>query len=291
MAHLTKDGKAYRFTGTLTEHAERAMDRESLGKLTPEDMETLASDARGPERTEWSMTGSLQEALDLARNGWAEGTKRLSDLRDGLMDRVGQVMPEEVYMRDVSGFEVDVSAYLAGEPEHMITTASVPGRERQIHVMLNVGTSAHRSPESMMMRGLMAAGVVDALESMGHRVTLDVATFLYGNNDATLTHIVNIKRAEDPLDLERTVFACAHPSMLRRLTFGVMESMDKTRRKWFRVSMSSGYGSPSDQPEYFLSPDEMPDLYIGNASRAETLEEVADEVVRYLRESGVVEAD
>lgn len=233
---------------------------------------------------EWTGTSTWEEAVDLARNGWQEGVKRLSDLRDSLMDEVGSLIPEPVPVMDVAGEVVDVGAYVTGQPEHMVTWFDDDGRTRQIHVVVNVVASAERSKESMMMRGLLAAGLVDSLEHAGHRVRLDVVSLHGGGRKyGALAHL---KRESEVLDLERVVFACAHPSMLRRIVFGAMESVpNKTARD--AIGVLHGYGHPIDSHD-FLFPDGKPDVYIGNAQKASDLNEVRDQVIGYLRQSGVL---
>lgn len=287
MAHVTQHDKHIRITGSLDEMVWRGRHSSNLGGLSDRERDLQASMEVDAETTRWTMTQSFAEAARLAMDGWTEGAKRLSDLRDELMDKVGELLPEDTYIMDVSGFDVDVGAYLAGEPECMVTHTQQPGRNRHIHVMVNIATKASATPNSMMMRGLMAAGVVDALESMGHTVTLDVVNLLYGVGDYKMTHITTVKRASEVLDLERVVFACAHPSMLRRLTFGVMESLNQSQRSSMRVF--TGYGSPSDDPTEFFTSSEMPDVYIGNAQGSETLADVADHVINYLRDAGVID--
>ena len=287
MAHITDRNGTIRMTGSLDEMVWRGRNAAALGNLSKYEKKDMASRKRGESRSDWSGTRTWTDAVKLATNGWSEGVKRLSNLRDELMDRIGEVLPEPAYIMDVTGFDVDVGAYLAGDPECMVSTTQQPGRDRHIHIMVNVATAHHRSPESMMMRGLMAAGVVDALEQMGHTVTLDVVILLEGHDDKDrFAQVVNVKRPSEPLDLERVVYSCAHPSMLRRLTFAVLESLDSAQR--LRMNVLSGYGRVSDEPSMFFPESEQPDLYIGNAMNADTLAEVADQVIKYLRDAGVV---
>jgi len=284
--NITTDGNTITLTGTLDQAVQRAEDAYKLGGHHGN--KHLASREEYGKTKPWAGTSHFPEAAQLARDGWHEGAKRLADLRDRLAESVGELLPETVYMMDVTGFDVDVGAYLAGEPECMVTTAQMPGASKQIHMAVNVSNSAYVDPEAMIMRGLLAAGVVDALEAMGHRVTLDViipTVNRWENTHNNCNIIVQLKQADEVLDVERVAYACAHPSMLRRLSFGIKESLPK---EWQQgTGVGGGYGQPVDEVE-FTYPDEQPDIYIGNANTASNMEEVLDQVVQYLRDSGAL---
>lgn len=238
----------------------------------------------------WSATKSWREAANLARDGWHEGVKRIGDLSRDLGEDIGEILPETSYYMDVSGFEPDVGAYLAGEPEHMIDYTTTPGAGRHIHIVVNLSAAARHSAETLMFRGLLAAGVVDAFEQMGHQVTLDAVMFTQqGGTYDRFTMVSHVKRAGEPLDLERTAFALAHPAMLRRLAFAIMESIpDSNVRRGLDVGFS--YGTPKDDPDEFMPGHEKPDLYIGSANDVESYDEVLERIKNYLVEAGVIGA-
>ena len=74
---------------------------------------------------QWSGTSTMDEAIELARYGWEEG-------RQHLRQAVGRIALDQLVGRrpivesqlDFAGDEVDIGAYLHGEPEHMVTTKS-----------------------------------------------------------------------------------------------------------------------------------------------------------------------
>lgn len=270
--------------GTLEDMIRAGESTDTSGVMNDAEMEDRHSRKVRGSGGGWAGTSTWQEAVDLARSGWQEGVKRLSDLRDALMDDVGTLIPEPVPIMDVAGEVVDVGAFVTGQPEHMVTWFDDDGRTRQIHVVVNITASANKSKESMMMRGLLAAGLVDSLEHAGHRVRLDVVSSHGGSRKYGM--IAHLKRESEVLDLERVVFACAHPSMLRRIVFGVMESVPNKRAR-DDIGVGFTYGYPSDEYKH-LFPDGKPDIYIGNAQNASNMDEVKDQVVEYLRESGIL---
>lgn len=233
--------------------------------------------------SEWSGSKDLPEALRLARNGWSDGRERLSDLRDALMDDLGDVLPQPAPFMDVSGEVVDVGAYVSGAPEHMVSWYEDTSTARQAHVVVNIATSARHSPDVLLMRGLLTAAIVDSLEHMGVRVTLDVISIQYSQE--AFGFQARVKDASQVLDIERVAFACAHPSTLRRIVFASMEGHTaKVRNK---IGVENGrYGMPSDDYDYLYTDSEKPDLYIGTTNTSTNLNEVRAQVMEYLKKFG-----
>lgn len=158
---------------------------------------------------EFSGTKSFREAMDLARGGWHEGTERLSNLRDSIIDELGGFAEQPAPFMDVSGDMVDVGAYVTGAPENMVSWYDDIGTTRHAHVLVNVTASANKSTEMMTMRGLLAASIVDTLESYNIRVTLDVMfRTKYVNSFAW---IGRLKEGSEVLDLERVAFCLRTP--------------------------------------------------------------------------------
>jgi hypothetical protein len=232
-------------------------------------------------------TSTWDEADRLALDGWQEGVEKLVDLREQLMTEIGRALPEPMVMMDVSGFDVDVGAYMSGVPENMLTTWEMDGNKRNIHIVYNQAVSWNIKPETMMLRGLLVAGLVDTLEHLGHRVRLDVVALIRAeqdNGNLTVTH--HMKAENEALDVERVVFACAHSSMFRRITFANMEMMDHDTCGRFGVP-HGGYGYPGYDRDV-LPEGERGDIFIGSTESPTSLAHVTTEVIGYLRKSGIL---
>lgn len=233
----------------------------------------------------WSGTVDWTSAYHLAMNGWDEGTQKLADLREQLMDELGRVLPEPRGMMDVSGFEVDPGAFANGAPDHMVSVMQLEGQSKQFHIVTNISVPGHMSTQAMMLRGLLVAGLVDALEHMGHRVRLDVVSLTNSEHNGVAV-VVHMKHEQDSLDLQRLVFACAHPAMLRRIEFALLESLPEKARDEIGVT-GGGYGRASDDTTLLL-PGEEGDIYIGNTDGAANMEQTMEMVMEWLRRGGVL---
>jgi hypothetical protein len=253
-----------------------------LGKWKGSTLSDMASREIKPHG--WAGTKTWEEAKKLALEGWDEGVERLSDLRDQLMDDLTRELPVPTLLLDVEGFTPDVGSFVAGVPEDMLNWRDLPGSSKQLHVVMNVAVNHNVSTDAMMLRGLLAAGLVDALEHMGHRVKLDVVSLT--QRDIYGAFIVHMKSENQVLDLERLVFACAHPAMLRRIEFAVLEAQDAKTRNLLGVP-NRGYGMASNEIR-ILDEHERGDIYIGTTIAPSSMLAVYDEVLGYLRKAGVI---
>jgi hypothetical protein len=58
---------------------------------------------------------------------------------------------------------------------------------------------------------------------------------------------VKVKDSSEPFDVDAIMYAFAHPSFLRRIVFGVMETETATIRRRHKFGMGGGgYGHPID---------------------------------------------
>jgi hypothetical protein len=229
-------------------------------------------------------TSTWQEATALALEGWEEGRKRVADMREQLAAKLGAYLPEPTIMFDTSGFEVDVASFVAGEPEHMMTYVDVEGGKRQVHIVSNMVVSGSVGTEKMLIRGAMVAALVDALESVGHRVRLTVGAWVAVDGmhqGDTLGITTTVKQEHEPLDMERLAFAGAHPSMFRRLVFAAMEAMPDDLRTKYRVP---GRYSYPGRPDHL---DDKGDIFIGDVVLPSTTSEALEQTLTMLRAAGV----
>jgi len=175
---------------------------------------------------------SWDGALALATTGWnvpvPEVDLAVAALRDDLSDRVGA--PSLAPVRDVTGSEVDVAAYLTGVPECMIEyeprRLSSHGR---VVTFLIPAVYSHTVPHTHVVnRGVALAALCSAIVTAAHSVEVwsGYACSLYGAG--RYSAVARVISAGEPLDVARLMFAMAHPAMLRRLWFGVWDSAEQS---------------------------------------------------------------
>ena len=172
-----------------------------------------------------------------------------------------------------------IPAYAAGVPEDMFTPSEwgMPVPKPVVRIVVNITAAHYVDKEHIINRGAAIVQLIDRVQLAGQRVEL-VAAFHakeLGCND-TYEYSVVVKRAEEPVDLDRIAYAIAHPSMLRRTMFRIMEQTVPHE--------VSGYGEVTD----FMESVKGRDLYIqsmlGGSAGYET-REVAKATVSELWET------
>jgi hypothetical protein len=241
----------------------------------------------------WFGSATFEEALNYARTGWSEGTKKLEAFRAPLIEKLMPVILKPEIQYDVVGTGgLDMGRVMSGQPDPFMewvdSETPVFGSGRQlVRVVLNLAASSVVDAKSIIARGAAAAALVDTLEAAGRRVSVVVAEAVTGYRmSGALTSLILVKRPDAPLSIDTLTFALAHPSMLRRLIFSLQERHpDQSIRSAFGVPGS--YGHPAD-----LSGEERGDIYFG-AMRGydpnfDTPESTRKWVLETLKQQGVL---
>lgn len=196
------------------------------------------------ERTTFTGVATFDDAVRLARDGWADGLARVAPLAAAFTRDVAARVERDVPTFDVEGIGIDVARYVDGEPEAWLrfdreTTSGLA--TRHVHVLLNAAVSHNVAHHVIERRGAAIYALVDLLELAGFRVTLTVATRAQ-RRGADVAHAVTVKAPSQPLDPARVIFACVHPAMLRRLLLRTYEHAPGT----YHPRLGAGYGVPTD---------------------------------------------
>jgi hypothetical protein len=196
---------------------------------TPNKWRITASRDSGFGR-EWALGVSYDQALELARTGWSEGAKDLSD-------RLAAHMPprdkEDSWRYDVAGELPDIGRYLAGDPVHMRRHGHPKGHQPIVSIAVNIRLQSNVKASAMANYGAALVAVIDQIEHHGKRVELMV-TFATRQTGSRVSAGWMVKRAEDALDLAAVAFSVAHPAASRRIGFAMYEHSD--------VPATRGYG-------------------------------------------------
>lgn len=172
--------------------------------------------------------------VDLMTTGWADGRKQFADARaaSGVPVTAPVVESFEAHF-DVCGSVVDMGRYVDGEPENMLDyrLEQIEGTGNIITIVAGGAVTGSTGTDSMIRYGVALACTVDLLESNGYRVELLVAysskhpSYTQHLGKEHLNAVVPIKRADEPLDVERFVKTLVCPSWFRRGVFRVDEAM------------------------------------------------------------------
>lgn len=197
-------------------------------------------------------TRTYQEAQDLARFGWPEGRQNMDTaLREAARNVTLQAPPSR--WLDVGGAYPLVPAAIAGDPLNMVNIGEEQRAQRPvIRFLVSLSISGGIDKESIITRGAAILSWIDALENAGFRCEVSAclgARFYNGTAETTFV----LKRAQEPLDIDRMAYALVHPSMLRRHLFAFLERSPKALE-------CSTYGSPHE-----TTPDS-DQIYFGKVS-------------------------
>lgn len=179
----------------------------------------------------WHGTNTFEQAVALAQRGWPEGAAAALELRAEVESAVRDLINARStsYTFDVAGEFVDVGRFLSGEPECFGSESQDYGNTVRpvVKIVANLAASGSVSTKSLYVRGAAIVAAIDILESLGRRVEVWIAhgstkSRRGGQSNVHETHVL-VKKADQPLDVDRLAFAVAHPSTLRRLCFSIME--------------------------------------------------------------------
>jgi hypothetical protein len=190
----------------------------------------------------WSGTESFEDAVKLAQNGWPEGSQKVQNLTNILVNKVSDMIEQPVIQYDVTGNDFDIALYLNNVPEYWTTfhTDEAGMTNRVVKILFNIATSAGIIGETMKAKGAAIAALVIILEQIGIRVELELGQAVTCKGKRWEIKAV-VKEAAQPLDIDRLTFALAHPSSLRRLIFSVEEADQD-----FCNTCNTGYGMPAE---------------------------------------------
>ena len=197
----------------------------------------------------WYESKDFAEALDLAINGWAEGREKANLFSEAIVDKVSSLIEKQDIEYDVVGQDFDIGLVNQGVPEcwYTLTTRIIDGQgTRQLRLVFNNCVSAGISTEVMTRKGAAAVALIKCLELAGFRVEVWLRNGIadsYGQGSAYIFECM-LKEASQPVDIDRIVFALAHPSSFRRIGFSIFEG-----DKEFMDAHSSGYGYPAEVPK------------------------------------------
>lgn len=218
---------------------------ESLGEAVRHAQNNPAPRSSNSSDKEFSLTASLQDACELATKGWSDVRPQVDKLFGELESSIAMVLDESYSIRfDYSGDSVDMGRYMSGDPECMMDYVTEPQARmgRVIKVMVNVANSARITPKQIMDRGVVVVALLDVLNKLGVGVELWTEMAIadkHVDEGKRFSQLVKIHDSSEMLDVDSTMFAIAHPSMLRRIGFGSIE-------QGIRKDLSNGcYGYPS----------------------------------------------
>lgn len=182
---------------------------------------------RKSERGRESFTGteSYDVAEDLLLHGWDEVSKEFTQSIKKVNTSVS-FKNRNCY--GVAGYQCSVPRYLQGIPTNMISNKRVPVKNKVISITKSITYNCSVGTKTIKEQSLKVLKLVNKLESDGYRINLNiafVATNNYTKNPKMVSLVVKIKDASQRMNIKQMAFPMVHPSMLRRIVFGLIERL------------------------------------------------------------------
>lgn len=223
---------------------------ESLGEMlryVASNTNRRASDTKG--NASWYGTSSLDEAVTMGTDGWTEIRPEIEDMFRNMEEHINMAIGDVFQtVMNYSGDSVDMDRYLMGDPECMMDYVVEPsGRMgRVVRVLVNGAASCGVEADQIKHRGVVACALIDVLAKLGVgvEVWLESAT-LDSHTGEKHSQLSKLHDSEERLDINNLMFALAHPSMLRRVGFSVLEQTQWKPAKRI-AQVNAGYGRPND---------------------------------------------
>ena len=196
------------------------------------------------EPSRWSGNVTVAEAVKLASFGWKEGREQMSTELDMAHNATSfERLPSFEY--DVAGYMPNIPLYVSGCPSHMMSPlGNEQSMGRVVEFKVNISASASFDAEQLMRRGASILSLVDKLEDAGMSCAITACEYTNASSGKGNFLIeFPLKRAGQPMDIDRCAYCLVHPSMLRKLCFVEQELEPRAEDGW-----SYGYGTPQDLP-------------------------------------------
>lgn len=180
----------------------------------------------------FTKTNSYEEAEDLLLHGWDEMAEKLTK-------KVSNVKCQNGYKNKtvygVQGYQACVPRYLQGIPDSMVSNKRIVTKQKVLNIVKDFGYSGSTSTQTIEEESVKVLKLINSLESKGYRVNLSI-TFVSRYRGKYISMMVKIKNASQRMNIKQMAFPLVHPSMFRRIVFGLIERLEETKH------FGSGYG-------------------------------------------------
>lgn len=213
-------------------------------------VETPGNNRYGEAGEPWAGTSTYEEALEFAtRGGWEpEMAVEFRNIFDQYLPSLRKFHDVEfARTADVSGSDVNMDAYLEGDPDCMFEwfPTDTETTKRALCVLIGHSISSSVSGEELFQKGQAVVGLIRALQMLGYELEIWSEQTVTGGGrvDEMFSVLTNIHHAGEVMDQSAVEFAVGNPGWLRRLVFGLEEGMTPTVRKRYGFG-NGGYGTP-----------------------------------------------
>lgn len=241
---------------------------------------------------------SWGETLAAAVGGY-DATHKVKELVNGLFAKIkpAESLTDGVVYADDGGMDIDVGAYMGGEPECFLDMRETQGVGKTVELIVDGLASAGVHQDTIERRGAAIMALAESLKMRGYAcgVTLVFGSgerFGYNGKDAVrgvlATTVVRVQEPTHATDFDTINFALSHPGSLRRMQFSLMEQWPEEMRK--KIGVPGGYGAIVNVGESEIDSDSIyfPPMIGSDEGQAWHTEEGAvRELIRLAAEQGI----
>ena len=174
----------------------------------------------------WYGTGSFNEAVTLATEGWTECANRLTKQLNFQIKKMEGDKTMKMFLSQV-GYQPIIPLYLNGCPNNMMNMKMDVKKQKVLTIVKSVGFRGNVSTKQIEEESIKTLLLVTMLERKGYRVNLYTLNGYYAGGKNHYCR-VKIKGASEKLNISKIAFPLVHPSMLRRLNFRFREVVART---------------------------------------------------------------
>lgn len=173
----------------------------------------------------WAGCKNLKDAVETGKRGYTAIRPDIDVLVRQIDSQINLALGE-VYVTkyDRTGDSVDMGRYMQGDPECMIDYEEVSAARmgRVVRILINGSFSCGVRAETIRQRGAMVVALCEVMSKIGVglEVWLENST---ASHDKVHSTLIKLHDSKERIDIDNLMFAIAHPSMLRRIGFSVME--------------------------------------------------------------------
>jgi hypothetical protein len=243
---------------------------DASSEMSEDNRSSRREDYNWQDKHSWTKSRDYSHAREFATLGWKDGAEMARKVSERVRASLDNLVPQRIkhFRRQVyGGGTLLVSNYLRGEPDCYLHMKREKAK-KFVRVVVNVAASAGIDANVLVRRGVVLAGIIDALELHNYRVKVDLALGLRGNKLHHETY-VSLKDFSESLELDRLVFWLAHPASLRRFWFSFAETLTSRERR--DIGVPGGYGMPSevtDKGDVYLPKAHLEEAYWRNEETA-----------------------
>ena len=204
-----------------------------------------------PPSKDWDGNLGMEGALEMARNGgrWDEGAALMREAVAGAVDLKSRARLDTIE-NDVAGFMPDIDAFIAGQPDSMLSMEEGDEFENPVITMgVHIGRSANVTQQEAINRGAAILSLIDDIEHKGFRVELWAIWRNEWLGDSADIRI-KLKDAAEGWSPHSVAFALCHGGMNRRLIFATVEGIPGLSQLADGFGMSMN-GHPEDMDIWF----------------------------------------